>query len=150
MHHTDLVLDVTSGARFHPVEILLSMVVKFAVIAVLGPPIVAVLIFEVVLNASAMFNHANVYIPKSVDRILRWFMVTPDMHRVHHSVIRSETDSNFGFNLPWWDRLFGTYKDQPDQGHHGMQIGIEYFRKVEDLRLDRMLMQPLRSDDGSE
>ena len=129
MHHADLDFDVTTGARFHPLEILLSMVIKFATIGVLGPPILAVVIFEVLLNATSMFNHGNVRIPSAVDRVLRLFIVTPDMHRVHHSVEDDETNSNFGFNLPWWDRLFGTYRAQPRGGHDGMTIGIRTFRE---------------------
>lgn len=144
MHHADLDFDVTTGLRFHPVEILLSMGIKLAVVAVLGPPAVAVLIFEVLLNATAMFNHSNVRIPKSIDRVLRWVVVTPDMHRVHHSIHPSETNSNFGFNLPWWDRLLGTYTSQPREGHEAMTIGIEQFRTRRDLWLDRMLIQPVR------
>lgn len=128
MHHADLDFDVTTGARFHPLEILLSMLIKFAVIAVLGPPVLAVIVFEVLLNATSMFNHSNVRIAAGVDRVLRLFVVTPDMHRVHHSVEDDETNSNFGFNLPWWDRLFGTYRAQPRAGHEGMTIGIRTFR----------------------
>jgi sterol desaturase/sphingolipid hydroxylase (fatty acid hydroxylase superfamily) len=128
MHHADLDFDVTTGARFHPIEILLSMLIKFAVIAVLGPPVLAVIVFEVLLNATSMFNHSNVRMPAGVDRVLRLFVVTPDMHRVHHSVEDDETNSNFGFNLPWWDRLFGTYRAQPRAGHEGMTIGIRTFR----------------------
>lgn len=128
MHHADLDFDVTTGARFHPLEILLSMLIKFAVIAVLGPPVLAVIVFEVLLNATSMFNHSNVRIAAGVDRALRLFVVTPDMHRVHHSVEDDETNSNFGFNLPWWDRLFGTYRAQPRAGHEGMTIGIRTFR----------------------
>ncbi|MEW5703173.1 MAG: sterol desaturase family protein [Pseudomonadota bacterium] len=143
MHHADLEFDVTTGLRFHPVEILLSMGIKLAVIAALGPPAVAVLVFEVLLNATSMFNHGNVRIPAGIDRALRWFVVTPDMHRVHHSILPHETNSNFGFNLPWWDRLFETYRAQPATGHEGMTIGIEQFRKPRDLWLDRMLIQPL-------
>jgi sterol desaturase/sphingolipid hydroxylase (fatty acid hydroxylase superfamily) len=130
VHHADVDFDVTTGARFHPIEIILSMLVKFATIMVLGPPVVAVIIFEVVLNATAMFNHSNVRIPKGIDRVVRWLVVTPDMHRVHHSVERDETDSNFGFNLPWWDRLFGTYRDQPRAGHEAMAIGIKEYRQA--------------------
>ncbi|MDO8882027.1 MAG: sterol desaturase family protein [Pseudotabrizicola sp.] len=144
MHHADLEFDVTTGLRFHPVEIVLSMVIKLAIVAALGAPAVAVLIFEVLLNATALFNHANVRLPAGLDRVLRWIVVTPDMHRVHHSVIPAETNSNFGFNLPWWDRLLGTYRAQPKAGHEGMTIGIEQFRTQRDLWLDRMLMQPLR------
>lgn len=144
MHHADLEFDVTTGLRFHPVEIALSMAIKLAVVAALGAPAVAVLLFDVVLNATALFNHANIRLPAGVDRVLRWVVVTPDMHRVHHSVIPAETNSNFGFNLPWWDRLLGTYRAQPMAGHTGMTIGIEHFRTRRDLWLDRMLMQPLR------
>ncbi|MGF1624284.1 MAG: sterol desaturase family protein [Alphaproteobacteria bacterium] len=142
MHHADLEFDVTTGLRFHPVEILLSMGIKFAAIAALGPPAVAVLLFEVLLNATSMFNHGNVRMPLGLDRVLRWLVVTPDMHRVHHSILPHETNSNFGFSLPWWDRLLGTYRDQPAAGHDGMTIGIEQFRDPRALRLDRMLVQP--------
>ena len=142
MHHADLEFDVTTGLRFHPLEISISMGIKLAVVAALGAPALAVLIFEVVLNATSMFNHGNVRLPAKVDRWLRLLLVTPDMHRVHHSIVRRETDSNFGFNLPWWDRLFGTYLDQPAAGHLGMTVGIEGFRDSRELRLDRMLIQP--------
>ncbi len=127
MHHADRDYDVTTGARFHPIEIVLSMLIKFAVIVVLGAPAVAVVIFEVLLNATAMFNHGNVRLPLGLDRVLRLVVVTPDMHRVHHSVHRDEANSNFGFNLPWWDRLCGTYRAQPRDGHEGMTIGIHGF-----------------------
>ena len=149
MHHADLDLDVTTGARFHPIEILLSMLIKLTVVAALGPPAIAVLIFEVVLNATSMFNHGNVRIPIAIDRVLRWLVVTPDMHRVHHSIVPRETNSNFGFNLPWWDRLLGTYRAQPDAGHEAMTIGIEQFRTPDELRLDRMLVQPFRGFPGN-
>jgi sterol desaturase/sphingolipid hydroxylase (fatty acid hydroxylase superfamily) len=149
MHHADLDIDVTTGVRFHPVEILLSLLIKFGVIALVGAPALAVLIFEVLLNATSMFNHGNVRMPAPVDRIVRLLVVTPDMHRVHHSITRAETNSNFGFNFPWWDRLFGTYRAQPAAGHEGMTIGLEVFRDPAELRLDRMLLQPLReSRDG--
>jgi sterol desaturase/sphingolipid hydroxylase (fatty acid hydroxylase superfamily) len=144
MHHADLEFDVTTGLRFHPIEILLSMGIKLAVVVVLGPPAVAVLVFEVLLNATSMFNHSNLRIPLRLDRVLRWISVTPDMHRVHHSIHPNETNSNFGFNLPWWDRLLGTYRAQPREGHEGMCIGIKQFRTPRDLWLDRMLLQPLR------
>jgi len=144
MHHSDLDFDATTGLRFHPVEILISMVIKLAVVAALGPPAVAVLLFEVLLNATALFNHANIDLPRPVDRVLRLIVVTPDMHRVHHSVIPAETNSNYGFNLPWWDRVLGTYRAQPKAGHEGMTIGIEQFRTRRDLWLDRMLIQPVR------
>jgi sterol desaturase/sphingolipid hydroxylase (fatty acid hydroxylase superfamily) len=148
MHHADLEFDVTTGLRFHPIEILLSMLIKFTVVVALGAPAVAVLIFEVLLNATSMFNHGNVRIHPAFDRILRWIVVTPEMHRVHHSIIARETNSNFGFNLPWWDRLFGTYRAQPEAGHEAMTIGIEQFRDRGELRLDRMLLQPLRGEVG--
>jgi sterol desaturase/sphingolipid hydroxylase (fatty acid hydroxylase superfamily) len=144
MHHADLEFDVTTGLRFHPLEILLSMAIKLAVVAVLGPPALAVLVFEVLLNATAMFNHSNIRLPATLDRILRWVVVTPDMHRVHHSILPAETNSNFGFNLPWWDRLLGTYRAQPRDGHEAMTLGIEQFRSRRDLWLDRMLVQPVR------
>jgi sterol desaturase/sphingolipid hydroxylase (fatty acid hydroxylase superfamily) len=149
MHHADLEFDVTTGLRFHPVEILLSMGIKLAVVAALGPPAVAVLVFEVLLNTTAMFNHSNIRIPAGIDRLLRLIVVTPDMHRVHHSIHPSETNSNFGFNLPWWDRLLGTYRPQPREGHETMTIGIEQFRTRRDLWLDRMLIQPIRGSAGS-
>ncbi len=129
VHHADLDYDVTTGARFHPIEIILSMLIKFATIVVLGPPLVAVVIFEVVLNAMAMFNHGNVRLPLGLDRVLRLIIVTPDMHRVHHSVEDDEANSNFGFNLSVWDRLFGTYRGQPRGGHEGMTIGIHHYRE---------------------
>jgi sterol desaturase/sphingolipid hydroxylase (fatty acid hydroxylase superfamily) len=148
MHHADLDFDVTTGARFHPIEILLSMLVKMAVIVVIGPPAAAVMIFEVLLNASAMFNHANVRLPPAADRLLRLLVVTPDMHRVHHSVEEHETNSNFGFNLSLWDRLFRTYKAQPDAGHERMTIGIRGYRApklVSDL--PGMLVLPFLGED---
>ena len=150
MHHADLEFDVTTGLRFHPVEIVLSMLIKFAVIAAIGAPALAVLIFEVLLNATSMFNHSNVRMPAGIDAVLRWLVVTPDMHRVHHSIMARETHSNFGFNLPWWDRLFGTYRAQPEAGHERMTLGIPAFRDKSELRLDRMLLQPLRSAETPE
>ncbi len=147
VHHADLDYDVTTGARFHPLEIILSMFIKFATIIVLGAPIVAVVIFEIVLNALAMFNHGNVGIPEPLDRILRWFIVTPDMHRVHHSVEDDETNSNFGFNLTCWDRLFGTYKEQPRGGQAGFTIGIHKFRDVKQTNwITGMLMLPFKGN----
>ena len=128
VHHADLDFDVTTGARFHPIEIILSMLIKLGAIVLLGAPAVAVIIFEVLLNATSMFNHGNVRIPQTIDRYLRWLVVTPDMHRVHHSIEDDEANSNFGFNLPWWDRLFGTYRDQPRKGHEQMTIGIKTYR----------------------
>jgi sterol desaturase/sphingolipid hydroxylase (fatty acid hydroxylase superfamily) len=147
MHHADQEIDVTTGIRFHPIEIALSMVIKFGVIVGLGTPAVAVVIFEVLLNATSMFSHSNVMMPTWLDRVLRWIVVTPDMHRVHHSIVVPETNSNFGFNLPWWDRMFGTYRDQPVGGHDGMTIGIGQFREPTEQRLDHMLTQPFRDDD---
>ncbi|HWU76730.1 MAG TPA: sterol desaturase family protein [Rhodanobacter sp.] len=144
MHHTDLEFDLTTGARFHPLEILLSLVIKLGAIVALGAPAVAVLAFEVVLNVTSMFNHGNVGLPGPLDRIVRWLLVTPDMHRVHHSWHPDETNANFGFNLSCWDRLLGTYRAQPRDGHGGMTIGINQFRDPRELRLDRMLWQPLR------
>ncbi|MXN64765.1 sterol desaturase family protein [Stappia sp. GBMRC 2046] len=148
MHHADLEFDVTTGLRFHPVEILLSMALKLAAVAALGPPAAAVLVFEVLLNGTSMFNHSNIRLPVSIDRILRLFVVTPDMHRVHHSIHPDEANSNFGFNLPWWDRLLGTYRPQPRDGHEKMAIGIDQFRTPRDLWLDRMLIQPFRGTVG--
>jgi sterol desaturase/sphingolipid hydroxylase (fatty acid hydroxylase superfamily) len=147
MHHADLDFDVTTGSRFHPVEIMLSMVIKLTVIAALGAPALAVLIFEVLLNATAMFNHGNLRLPLWLDRWVRLLVVTPDMHRVHHSVVVRETNSNFGFNLSVWDRMFGTYRDQPEAGHDGMAIGVETIRDPAEQRLDRMLTQPFRGSD---
>ena len=148
MHHADLDIDVSTGLRFHPIEIVLSMVIKLTVVVALGAPPIAVFIFEILLNATSMFNHSNVRIAEGFDRVLRWLVVTPDMHRVHHSILSRETNSNFGFNLPWWDRLFGTYRAQPAAGHEAMTIGIEQFRDPRELGLDRMLLQPFRGDTG--
>lgn len=144
MHHADIDLDVTSGVRFHPIEILLSMLIKFAAVLLLGAPAAAVLIFEVALNATSMFNHSNVNIPRPLDRVVRWLVVTPDMHRVHHSVEPHETNSNFGFNFPWWDRLFGTYRAQPEAGHDGMTLGLEDRQDPGENRLDKMLIHPFQ------
>ena len=149
VHHADLDFDVTTGSRFHTIEIILSMFIKLAVVVALGPPALAVVIFEVLLNGTAMFNHANVRMPIGLDRVLRWFVVTPDMHRVHHSVIARETNSNFGFNLPWWDRLFGTYRSQPSAGHEGMTIGLTQFRDLRVERLHSMLALPFTGETGN-
>ena len=147
VHHADPDYDLTTGARFHPIEIALSMLIKIATIAVLGPPVLAVVIFEVVLNAAAMFNHGNIRLSAGLDRVLRWVIVTPDMHRVHHSVEEDETNSNFGFNLPWWDRLFGTYREQPRAGQLGMIIGIHGHTDPREVaRLDGMLLMPFRGE----
>ena len=146
MHHADTELDVTSGARFHPIEIALSLLIKILLVIALGIPGSAVIIFEVILNGAAMFNHANINLPGPVDRLLRWVLVTPDMHRVHHSEIVDETNSNYGFNLSCWDRIFGTYTEQPRHGHLGMIIGLPIFRTAEEARLDKLLTQPFRND----
>lgn len=147
MHHTDLDLDVTSGARFHPLEILLSQVIKMGVVLLLGAPAWAVVAFEIILNGTAMFNHANVRLNLRADRWLRLLVVTPDMHRIHHSVIGRETDSNFGFNFPWWDRLFGTYCEQPEAGHLAMTIGLAKYRDQKWLKFQWMLLVPfVRAD----
>ncbi len=144
LHHTDTDYDATTALRFHPVEILLSIGIKLAVIAVLGAPAEGVILFEVLLNATAMFNHGNLKLPERVDAALRLVLVTPDFHRVHHSDIPEETHSNFGFSAPWWDYMFGTYVAQPKLGHEGMTIGLPMFRAPEELRLDRLLTQPFR------
>jgi sterol desaturase/sphingolipid hydroxylase (fatty acid hydroxylase superfamily) len=146
MHHADLDIDLTTGVRFHPFEILISMLVKIATVIAFGIPVVAVVLFEVVLNATSMFNHGNVKMPAVLDRVLRLLVVTPDMHRIHHSILREETDSNFGFNLPWWDRLFGTYRPAPAAGYEKMAIGLPIFRNRQELRIDRLLSQPFRND----
>ncbi len=142
MHHADVDFDVTTGSRFHPIEIFLSMLIKFAAIIALGPPAVAVLLFEIILNVMAMFNHSNIALPNKIDRLLRWLVVTPDMHRVHHSAISCETNSNFGFNLSLWDKLFGTYRAQPAAGHQAMQIGLNQFREPKYLTLPWLLALP--------
>ena len=144
MHHTDLDIDVTSGLRFHPLEIFLSTLIKLAAVAVLGVPPPAVLVFEVLLNGTSMFSHGNIRLRVGFDRLLRLFVVTPDMHRVHHSVIIRETNSNFGFNFPWWDRFFGTYRPQPAMGHDGMTIGLARFRDADALTLRYLLFLPFR------
>jgi sterol desaturase/sphingolipid hydroxylase (fatty acid hydroxylase superfamily) len=148
MHHADLDFDVTTGLRFHPIEMVLSMVIKLSVVVLVGPAALAVLIFEVLLNATSMFNHGNIRLPLSIDRRLRLLVVTPDMHRVHHSVTIRETNSNFGFNLPWWDRLLGTYRDQPAAGHQGMTIGLAQFRDAKRLTLPWMLALPFIGKTG--
>lgn len=146
MHHADLDVDVTTGVRFHPLEILLSLAIKMAAVAALGVPPLAVLIFEVLLNATSMFNHSNIALPAWLEPIARWIVVTPQMHQVHHSIERVETDSNFGFNLPWWDRLFGTYRAAPAAGEARVVVGLPIFRDVAELRIARLLTQPFRDD----
>ena len=147
MHHADPEIDVTTGVRFHPAEIVLSMAIKLAVVVGVGAPAVAVLVFEVVLNATALFSHSNITLPPAWQRRLGWVVVTPQMHRIHHSERREETDSNFGFNLPWWDRLFGTFRAEAAQGDDGLCIGIGRFGAAADQRIDKLLMQPLVGDD---
>lgn len=142
VHHADLDFDLTTGLRFHPIEIIISMGIKLSAVVVLGPSPLAVLLFEVVLNGAAMFNHGNIFLPLTIDRFLRYVLVTPDMHRVHHSIYPSETNRNFGFNLPWWDRLLGTYQAQPREGHDGMTIGLHQFRDAGALSLPRLLIMP--------
>lgn len=149
VHHADTEFDVTTGLRFHPIEIALSMLIKIAVVVALGVPALAVLLFEVLLNAASMFSHGNVRLPGRVDAVLRRVIVTPDMHRVHHSAIREETDSNFGFCLSVWDRWFGTYRPEPAAGQMGLTIGLEAFRDPAELRLDRLLTQPFREDEAA-
>lgn len=149
MHHADLDVDVTTGARFHPIEIVLSMLIKLAAVPLIGAPPAAVLIFEVVLNATSMFNHSNVRMPETLDRLLRWIVVTPDMHRIHHSVVRDETNSNFGFSLPWWDRLLGTYRPEPTKSQVEMPLGLEQFRDPGELTLAGSLALPFRGGTGS-
>jgi sterol desaturase/sphingolipid hydroxylase (fatty acid hydroxylase superfamily) len=144
MHHSDPDFDVSTGVRFHPLEILLSMGIKMAAVVLLGVPAAGVLLFELILNATSVFNHGNIRLPKALDRVLRWIVVTPDMHRVHHSVVKAETNSNFGFSIPWWDRLFGTYQAQPAAGHAGMHIGLSEFSSARELTLGEMLIQPWR------
>jgi sterol desaturase/sphingolipid hydroxylase (fatty acid hydroxylase superfamily) len=143
MHHTDLDLDLTSALRFHPFEIVISLLIKMAVVALLGPPAVAVFVFEILLNGMAMFNHGNFRIPARPDRLLRRIVVTPDMHRVHHSILPRELNRNFGFNLSWWDRLFGTYQAQPSAGHERMSIGLTGFLDVRHARFWKMILNPL-------
>lgn len=146
VHHADPEIDVTTGVRFHPAEIVLSMAIKLAVVVALGAPAVAVLAFEVVLNATALFSHSNIALPPRWQRMLGWVVVTPQMHRIHHSERREETDSNFGFNLPWWDWLFGTYRAEAAAGDAGLRIGIGRFGAAADQRIDRLLVQPIHKE----
>ncbi len=143
VHHADLDIDLTTGSRFHTIEIVFSMLLKWLVILLLGPALLAVLVFEILLNGMAMFNHANISLPRGIDRALRYLLVTPDMHRVHHSILRRETNSNYGFNLSLWDRIFRSYIDQPQAGHDAMTIGIPEFRDARQVdRLPGMLALP--------
>jgi sterol desaturase/sphingolipid hydroxylase (fatty acid hydroxylase superfamily) len=148
MHHADIDVDVTTGSRFHPVEIFLSMLIKFAAISALGASPMAVLLFEVLLNVGSLFNHANLRLLPGLDRVLRLFVVTPDMHRVHHSAWGIETNTNFGFTFPCWDHLCGTYRGQPSAGHEAMTVGLTCFRDPKYLRLDKTLLQPLFDGNG--
>lgn len=148
VHHSDLDFDLTTGVRFHPIEIVVSMALKISAILALGPPVLGVLIFEVALNAASMFNHSNIDIPEKVDHLIRLYLVTPDMHRVHHSVVVQETNSNYGFCFPWWDRIFGTYKAQPERGHLEMAIGLSQFRDEKRLTLPKLLLLPFVGDLG--
>ena len=149
VHHADLDYDLTTGLRFHPIEIIVSMALKLAAVAALGPPALAVLIFEITLNATAMFNHSNIHIPVAIDQLLRLVIVTPDMHRVHHSAVIKETNSNYGFAFPWWDRLLGTYKDQPMHGHQDMTIGLSQFRDINRQSILQLLIMPFAGNPGN-
>ncbi|GAB6112803.1 sterol desaturase family protein [Desulfomicrobium salsuginis] len=142
MHHADTFFDFSTGVRFHPMEIIASMAFKLALVALLAPPPAAVLTFEVILNSAAMFNHANLFLPLTADRVVRRFLVTPDMHRIHHSTDGREMNRNFGFCFPWWDRLFATYQDQPAAGHEAMPLGLNIFRERKFRSLHRMLAMP--------
>lgn len=146
VHHTDVALDVTSGLRFHPLEIVFSLAVKIAIVLALGAPAVAVLVFEVLLSSFSLFTHTNLAIPVGVDRVLRVLVVTPDMHRIHHSVLREEHDRNYGFNLSWWDRLFASYQDQPGQPQAELRLGLEQFRHVNEQRFPALLAQPFKNE----
>lgn len=148
VHHADVDVDATTGVRFHPLEYLLSLGLKGGAVIALGAPAGAVVLFEVLLNATSLFNHANLRLPPVADRVVRLLVVTPDMHRVHHSIDRDEADSNYGFNLPWWDRLFGTYRPEPRQPHETMPLGVSRFRSAHDQRLGQLLLQPFRKDSG--
>ncbi|MFT7235069.1 MAG: sterol desaturase/sphingolipid hydroxylase (fatty acid hydroxylase superfamily) [Methylophagaceae bacterium] len=145
VHHTDLDFDVTTAVRFHPVEILLSLIYKVVVISLLGPPALAVLIFELILSTSALFNHSNIGLPVTWDRRIRWLLVTPDMHRIHHSTVQQETDSNFGFSISLWDRLFGTYTIDPSLGQEGMNVGLSQYRHSPKVTLKKLLLMPFKS-----
>jgi sterol desaturase/sphingolipid hydroxylase (fatty acid hydroxylase superfamily) len=149
MHHADMDIDVTTGLRFHPIEILISMVIKMTAIAALGPTVFTVILFEIILNGTSMFNHGNLKLPLKLDKYLRLLVVTPDQHRVHHSVTIRETNSNFGFNFPWWDRIFGTYRAQPVMGHEKMTIGLAQFRESRKNNLLHMLLMPFTDKTGS-
>ena len=142
IHHIDQDIDVTTGVRFHPVEIIISTLIKCAVVMLLGIPFIAIVMFEIILNATSMFNHGNINLPEKFDEWLRLIIVTPDMHRIHHSIIPTETNSNFGFNLPWWDRLFGTYQSQPQKGHQKMEIGLSEYQDINKTNLLTLIIIP--------
>jgi len=146
VHHTDLDYDVSTGVRFHPLSILISAAIKLCLIILLGPLAIAVLISEIVLNATSMFNHSNIKLPITLDRILRYFIVTPDMHRIHHSVDTSEHSQNFGFNFPWWDKLLNTYKEQPAKGQEAIEFGILGYREAHSISIAVLLAQPFIKD----
>lgn len=146
VHHADLDIDVSTGVRFHPIQMVIAVIIKSATILAFGLPPLSVLTFEIASHSITLFNHGNVRVRPSVDRVLRWFIVTPDMHRIHHSIHRAETDSNFGFVLPWWDRMFGTYCAEPAAGQERMVVGIESFRTGRDLWLDRLVTNPVIDD----
>jgi len=148
MHHSDTDFDVSTAIRFHPVEILLSMLIKIGVVLLFGIPALAVLLFEILLNATALFSHSNARLPRALEQPVRLILVTPDMHRIHHSVVQAETDSNFGFNLALWDRIFGTYRAEPEAGRACVEIGIGSFSGADEQRLDRLLTQPFRDPEG--
>jgi sterol desaturase/sphingolipid hydroxylase (fatty acid hydroxylase superfamily) len=148
MHHTDLEVDVTTGVRFHPLEVVFSMIIKSIFIILLGLPVYGVFLFEIILNATSMFSHSNVQIPEGFDKILRLFVVTPDMHRIHHSASPPETNSNFGFNFTWWDRLLGTYRNQPEKGQEQIKLGLDIFDEPKDLLVDQLLLQPFLDQNG--
>lgn len=144
VHHTDLDFDVTTAVRFHPIEILLSMCYKAILILIIGASPLAVITFEIILSSCALFNHSNIKLPLAVDKIVRLLLVTPDMHRVHHSVIPSETNSNYGFSISIWDRVFRSYTDQPKHGHDKMTIGLAQYQHVQDVSAPRLLLMPFK------
>ena len=146
VHHTDLDYDVSTGVRFHPLSIFISAAIKFFLILLLGPLAIAVLISEIVLNATSMFNHSNIKLPNKLDKFLRYFIVTPDMHRIHHSVDVNEHNQNFGFNFTWWDKLLKTYKEQPAKGQDAIEFGIHGYREDRSIGIFSLLTQPFSKD----
>ncbi len=145
IHHTDLAFDATTAVRFHPLEIALSMFYKIFCIFLIGANPIAVIAFEIILNGAATFNHSNVNIPKGIDNKLRWLLITPDMHRIHHSTIARETDSNYGFSISWWDRLCGTYIATPEQPQQSMDIGLKNFTEASELGFMKLLLLPFKA-----